>query len=191
MAAGVLDVADAVRLVRARGTFMQEAVPVGVGAMEVVLGLDDDKVEEACREAAQGEVCAPANYNGAGQVVIAGTAAAVARAGEIAKRLGAKRVIAIDPVTPNVAYLGSNGGRVWKTPTCWSASTPWPSGTNDPPPTTLAIGDHVIHPTAHTTAYAGPGPLRHTPFPLRTHPPAHTPDPQTSPESPVRRLRLF
>ncbi|MBK6313452.1 MAG: ACP S-malonyltransferase [Blastocatellia bacterium] len=100
VAAGVLDVADAVRLVRARGTFMQEAVPVGVGAMEVVLGLDDDKVEEACREAAQGEVCAPANYNGAGQVVIAGTAAAVARAGEIAKRLGAKRVIAIPVSAP-------------------------------------------------------------------------------------------
>lgn len=79
---------------------MQEAVPVGVGAMEVVLGLEDEKVEEACREAAQGDVCAPANYNGAGQVVIAGTAAAVARAGEIAKRLGAKRVIAIPVSAP-------------------------------------------------------------------------------------------
>lgn len=100
VAAGVLDLADAVRLVRARGTFMQEAVPVGVGAMEVVLGLEDAKVEEACREAAQGDVCAPANYNGAGQVVIAGTAAAVARAGEIAKRLGAKRVIPIPVSAP-------------------------------------------------------------------------------------------
>ena len=100
VAAGVLELSDAVRLVRARGTFMQDAVPVGVGAMEVVLGLEDEKVEQACREAAQGEVCAPANYNGAGQVVIAGTAAAVARAGEIAKRLGAKRVIAIPVSAP-------------------------------------------------------------------------------------------
>lgn len=100
VAAGVLELSDAVRLVRARGTFMQDAVPVGVGAMEVVLGLEDEKVEQACREAAQGDVCAPANYNGAGQVVIAGTAAAVARAGEIAKRLGAKRVIAIPVSAP-------------------------------------------------------------------------------------------
>lgn len=100
VAAGVLELSDAVRLVRARGTFMQDAVPLGVGAMEVVLGLEDEKVEQACREAAQGDVCAPANYNGAGQVVIAGTAAAVARAGEIAKRLGAKRVIAIPVSAP-------------------------------------------------------------------------------------------
>ncbi len=71
---------------------MQEAVPVGEGAMAAILGLDEAGVAQACQEAAQGEVVSPANLNAPGQVVIAGTAAAVARAGERAKALGAKRV---------------------------------------------------------------------------------------------------
>ncbi len=100
VAAGVLTLADAVRLVRARGTFMQEAVPVGEGAMAAVLGLDEAAIVAACDEAAEGEVCAPANFNSPGQVVIAGAAAAVARAGEAAKRRGAKRVIALDVSAP-------------------------------------------------------------------------------------------
>ena len=68
---------------------MQEAVPVGEGTMAAVLGLDDEAVREACEEAAQGEVVAPANFNSPGQVVIAGATAAVARAGEACKRRGA------------------------------------------------------------------------------------------------------
>lgn len=100
VAADVLDLSDAVRLVRARGTFMQEAVPVGVGAMAAVLGLDRESIDAACSEAAEGDVCSPANFNSPGQVVIAGHAAAVARAGEAAKRLGAKRVIPLDVSAP-------------------------------------------------------------------------------------------
>ena len=73
VAAGTLTFADAVRAVRRRGRYMQEAVPVGTGAMAAILGLDADKVAQACEEAAAGEVVAPANMNGAGQVVIAGT----------------------------------------------------------------------------------------------------------------------
>ena len=72
VAAGTLAFADAVRLVRQRGRYMQEAVPVGTGAMAAILGLDADAVAQACDEAAQGEVVSPANLNGAGQVVIAG-----------------------------------------------------------------------------------------------------------------------
>ena len=93
VAAGTLQFADAVRLVRNRGRYMQEAVPVGAGAMAAIIGLDEAGVNQACEEAAQGEVVSPANLNGAGQIVIAGTAAAVARAGERAKALGAKRAI--------------------------------------------------------------------------------------------------
>lgn len=100
VAAGVLDLSDAVRLVRARGTFMQEAVPVGEGAMAAVLGLDADAIVAACEEASEGEVCAPANFNSPGQVVIAGAAAAVARAGEAARRRGAKRVVPLDVSAP-------------------------------------------------------------------------------------------
>jgi [acyl-carrier-protein] S-malonyltransferase len=79
---------------------MQEAVPVGTGAMSAVLGLDADKVMQACLDAANGEVVSPANLNGGGQVVIAGTAAAVARAGVRAKELGAKRVIPLPVSAP-------------------------------------------------------------------------------------------
>jgi [acyl-carrier-protein] S-malonyltransferase len=100
VAAGTFTFADAVRIGRRRGQYMQEAVPVGTGAMAAILGLDADTVADACREAAQGEVVSPANINGAGQIVIAGAAAAVARAGERAKALGAKRAIPLSVSAP-------------------------------------------------------------------------------------------
>jgi [acyl-carrier-protein] S-malonyltransferase len=100
VAAGTFGFADAVRIVRRRGRYMQEAVPVGEGAMAAILGLAGDLVAQACAEAADGEVVAPANLNAPGQVVIAGTAAAVARAGVRAKALGAKRVVALPVSAP-------------------------------------------------------------------------------------------
>ncbi|MEO8679944.1 MAG: ACP S-malonyltransferase [Vicinamibacterales bacterium] len=100
VAAGTLDFADAVRLVRNRGSYMQEAVPVGAGAMVAILGLDEAKVLQACEEAAAGEVVSPANLNSPGQIAIAGSAAAVARAGDRAKALGARRVIPLQVSAP-------------------------------------------------------------------------------------------
>jgi [acyl-carrier-protein] S-malonyltransferase len=100
VAAGTFTFADALRIVRHRGRYMQEAVPLGVGAMAAIVGLDADRVAEVCRETGQGEVVSPANINGAGQVVIAGTKDAVARAGERAKALGARRVIALAVSAP-------------------------------------------------------------------------------------------
>jgi [acyl-carrier-protein] S-malonyltransferase len=100
VAAGTMAFADAVRIVRHRGRYMQEAVPVGTGAMAAILGLDAESVQRACVEAAAGDVVSPANLNGPGQVVIAGTAGAVARAGERAKALGAKRVIPLQVSAP-------------------------------------------------------------------------------------------
>jgi [acyl-carrier-protein] S-malonyltransferase len=100
VAAGTMTFADAVRIVRRRGQYMQEAVPVGAGAMAAILGLDADTVMRACEEAAEGEVVSAANMNGAGQVVIAGATAAVQRAGERAKALGAKRVITLAVSAP-------------------------------------------------------------------------------------------
>jgi [acyl-carrier-protein] S-malonyltransferase len=100
VAAGTIAFADAVRIVRRRGMYMQEAVPVGAGSMAAILGLDAETVTRACQEAAEGDVVSPANINGAGQVVIAGTTAAVARAGERAKALGAKRVIPLAVSAP-------------------------------------------------------------------------------------------
>ena len=88
VAAGTLDFADALRTVRARGRFMQEAVPVGVGAMAAILSVEKEVLAEICREAAQGEVVSPANFNSPGQIVIAGHATAVNRAIEIAKARG-------------------------------------------------------------------------------------------------------
>jgi [acyl-carrier-protein] S-malonyltransferase len=79
---------------------MQEAVPVGAGAMAAILGLDAKKVAQACSEAAQGDIVSPANLNGAGQVVISGSKEAVARAGERAKALGAKRVLPLPVSAP-------------------------------------------------------------------------------------------
>lgn len=100
VAAGTMAFADAVRIVRRRGRYMQEAVPVGTGAMAAILGLDAAAVQQACDEAAEGEVVSPANINGAGQVVIAGHTGAVERAGAIAKRLGAKRAIPLPVSAP-------------------------------------------------------------------------------------------
>jgi len=100
VAAGTFSFADALRTVRRRGRYMQEAVPLGVGAMAAILGLDADKVEQACAEAAEGEVVSPANVNGGDQIVIAGAREAVRRAGERAKALGAKRVVPLPVSAP-------------------------------------------------------------------------------------------
>ena len=100
VAAGTLAFQDAVRLVRNRGRYMQEAVPVGHGAMAAILALDEIGVNQACAEAAQGEVVSAANLNGGGQIVIAGTAAAVARASERAKALGARRAVPLQVSAP-------------------------------------------------------------------------------------------
>ncbi len=100
VAAGVLDFADAVQTVRKRGTYMQEAVPVGVGAMAAILGLDVPTVEAGCAEAAQGQVCSPANVNSPSQIVIAGNSDAVDRACEILKEKGAKRAIRLNVSAP-------------------------------------------------------------------------------------------
>lgn len=100
VAAGTLAFADAVRLVRHRGRYMQEAVPVGTGAMAAILGLDPERVAQACAEASEGEVVSPANLNAPGQVVIAGAANAVTRAMGRAKALGAKRAIPLQVSAP-------------------------------------------------------------------------------------------
>jgi [acyl-carrier-protein] S-malonyltransferase len=100
VAAGTFSFADALRLVRRRGRYMQEAVPVGEGAMAAILGLDAEKVAQACAEAAEGQIVSPANMNGAGQVVIAGARDAVKRAGERARALGAKRVVPLTVSAP-------------------------------------------------------------------------------------------
>jgi [acyl-carrier-protein] S-malonyltransferase len=100
VAAGVLDFGDAVRTVRKRGMYMQEAVPVGVGAMAAIMGLDVETIESGCYEAAQGQVCSPANINSPSQVVIAGNSEAVDRACEILKEKGAKRAIKLNVSAP-------------------------------------------------------------------------------------------
>ncbi len=100
VAAGALSFADAVRVVRSRGRYMQEAVPVGVGAMAAVMGAALTDIERLCVEAGAGEVCAPANINSPNQVVIAGNAAAIDRAMELLKAAGAKRVIKLNVSAP-------------------------------------------------------------------------------------------
>jgi len=100
VAAGTLPLAEAVVAVRRRGQYMQEAVPVGQGAMAAILALDLPGVEKACAEAAQGEVVSPANINSPGQVVIAGHAAAVDRAMEACKAAGARRAVRLPVSAP-------------------------------------------------------------------------------------------
>ena len=100
VAAGTLSFPDAVRTVRNRGKYMQEAVPVGVGAMAAILGMDLGKVTAVCADAAQGEVCQPANINSAEQIVISGHATAVERATKLASERGAKRAILLSVSAP-------------------------------------------------------------------------------------------
>ena len=98
--AGSIDFADAVTLVAARGRFMQEAVPKGEGAVAAVIGLADDVAEAACRDAAQGEVVRPVNFNAPGQVVLAGHAGAVERALDLAREAGARRALLLPLSVP-------------------------------------------------------------------------------------------
>jgi len=116
VAAGAMSLGDAAKSVRARGGFMQEAVPAGVGAMAAILGLEPAKVKAACEAAAEGQVVSPANYNSPEQTVIAGDAAAVERAGAKCKEAGAKRVMPLpvsapfhcalmEPVKPKLAAV--------------------------------------------------------------------------------------
>lgn len=120
VAAGSLSLTDAVRTVRARGRYMQEAVPVGAGAMAAILGADLELVMTACEEAAEGEVCSAANINSPGQVVIAGDAAAVDRAVGLLKERGAKRAVKLNVsapfhcalMMPAQERLGSDLGRI-------------------------------------------------------------------------------
>jgi [acyl-carrier-protein] S-malonyltransferase len=100
VAVGALRFADAVKVVRERGRLMQQAVPAGTGAMAVILGLAMDAVCALCADACQGEVVAPANYNGGGQIVIAGNKNAVARAMALAKERGAKRALDLPVSAP-------------------------------------------------------------------------------------------
>jgi len=100
VAAGSFPIEEAVRLVRKRGQYMQEAVPVGQGAMAALLGMEAAAVEEVCREAAQAEVVSPANFNSPGQVVISGHRGAVERAVALARGRGAKRAIMLNVSAP-------------------------------------------------------------------------------------------
>lgn len=100
VAAGTISFADAVRTVRNRGKYMQEAVPVGTGAMAAILGMNLDSVGAICGYAAQGEVCEPANINSPDQIVISGHAAAVERAVKLAQERGAKRAILLPVSAP-------------------------------------------------------------------------------------------
>jgi [acyl-carrier-protein] S-malonyltransferase len=98
--AGALEFVDAIKIVRARGAYMQEAVPVGVGAMAAILGLADQIIIDACNEARGADVVDAVNYNAPGQVVIAGSAAAVDRAIDLCKAAGAKRAMALPVSAP-------------------------------------------------------------------------------------------
>lgn len=112
VAAGALDFAAAIGLVQFRGRAMQEAVPAGTGAMAAILGLADAQVIEACREAAQGGVVEAVNFNSPGQVVIAGAREPVERAIEVAKRLGAKRAMALPVSVPAHSSLMTSAGQL-------------------------------------------------------------------------------
>lgn len=104
-AAGALSFIDAVKLVAARGRFMQQAVPEGVGAMAAVLGLEDDRVRAVCEEAAAGQVAEAVNFNTPGQVVVAGDRAAIERAVKLATEAGAKRALMLPVSVPSHCAL--------------------------------------------------------------------------------------
>ncbi|MFA0412572.1 ACP S-malonyltransferase [Vibrio renipiscarius] len=103
--AGVIDFKQAIKLVELRGHLMQEAVPAGTGAMYAIIGLDDAAIAKACEDAAQGEVVSPVNFNSPGQVVIAGSKAAVGRAGVLCKEAGAKRALPLPVSVPSHCAL--------------------------------------------------------------------------------------
>ncbi|QXF36262.1 malonyl CoA-acyl carrier protein transacylase [Photorhabdus luminescens] len=103
--AGVIDFKQAIRLVELRGKLMQEAVPEGVGAMYVIIGLDNESIDRACKEAAQGQIVSPVNFNSPGQVVIAGEREAVERAGDACKAAGAKRALPLAVSVPSHCAL--------------------------------------------------------------------------------------
>lgn len=103
--AGVLSLADAVKLVEKRGQYMQQAVPAGTGAMAAIIGLADEAIAEACQQAEQGEVVSPVNFNSPGQIVIAGNKAAVERAMELCKEAGAKRALPLPVSVPSHCAL--------------------------------------------------------------------------------------
>nr|WP_314419627.1 ACP S-malonyltransferase [uncultured Erwinia sp.] len=103
--AGVIAFADAIKLVELRGKLMQEAVPEGTGAMQAIIGLDDEAIAKACEESAQGQVVSPVNYNSPGQVVIAGNKEAVERAGAACKAAGAKRALPLPVSVPSHCAL--------------------------------------------------------------------------------------
>lgn len=103
--AGVLDFAEAIKLVELRGKLMQEAVPAGTGAMQAIIGLDDAAIRQACEEVAQGQVVSPVNFNSPGQVVIAGNKEAVERAGAACKAAGAKRALPLPVSVPSHCAL--------------------------------------------------------------------------------------
>src|SRR3984893_11848211 len=109
--AGAIDFATAIDLVRFRGQVMQEAVPLGEGAMAAILGLEDADIEQACRDAAAGEVVEAVNFNSPGQVVIAGQTAAVQRAIEATKARGAKKAIALPISVPSHSSLMRGAGQ--------------------------------------------------------------------------------
>ncbi|OEG75497.1 [acyl-carrier-protein] S-malonyltransferase [Shewanella colwelliana] len=103
--AGVIEFADAVKLVELRGQLMQEAVPAGTGAMYAIIGLDNDGIQKACDDSAQGAVVSPVNYNSPGQVVIAGEKEAVERAAQACKDAGAKMAVALPVSVPSHCQL--------------------------------------------------------------------------------------
>lgn len=103
--AGVISLADGVRLVEKRGQFMQASVPEGTGAMYAIIGLADDKIIEACEQAAEGQVVSAVNFNSPGQVVIAGNKEAVERAGALCKEAGAKRALPLPVSVPSHCAL--------------------------------------------------------------------------------------
>jgi len=102
---GVLGLEQGVKLVEQRGQFMQQAVPTGIGKMAAIIGLDDDKVQEACEQSAENEIVSPVNYNSPGQIVIAGNANAVERAMLACKDAGAKRALPLAVSVPSHCLL--------------------------------------------------------------------------------------
>jgi [acyl-carrier-protein] S-malonyltransferase len=143
VAADFLDFKTAVDLVRYRGELMQTAVPPGQGAMAAILGLEDIDIEEACREASQGEVVEAVNFNAPGQVVIAGLAGAVARAIEIASAKGARRALALPISVPAHSSLMQPAAEQLRTRLESTAFTP-----------TAAVAVYGVDVKTHTTAEA-------------------------------------